>query len=279
VKSLRLIAALAALGSALSLPTAAVADPSDTPECSPYTHFERGDFPAGATIDNPWLPLAPGYRYTFEGHANRGGGLLPHQVILTVTGLTKRINGVTTVVAWDQDVNEDVLSESELAFFAQDDDGNVWTLGEYPEEYEDGYFTGAPSTWISGVSGAIPGIAMPAHPRTGGRPYLQGKSLDVEFYDCGQVFSRVGDELVIDEWSPLDPDSGHQRKTYHRGVGNVSVAAVDDPEGETLTLATTEQLTRADLAKADAAALKLEHRAYRVNADYRTTPPAHHRRG
>jgi hypothetical protein len=46
------------------------------------------------------------------------------------------VDGVQTVVAWDRDFLEGKLQEQELAFFAQDDQGNVWNFGEYPEEYE-----------------------------------------------------------------------------------------------------------------------------------------------
>jgi hypothetical protein len=40
--------------------------------------------------------------------------------------------------------------------------------------------------------------------------------------------------MIIDERSPLDPDSGHQLKYHTPGVGNVRVGFVDDPEGEVL---------------------------------------------
>ena len=68
---------------------------------------------------------------------------------------------------WDRDFLEGKLQEQELAFFAQDDQGNVWNFGEYPEEYENGKFTGAPSTWIRGVDGAYGGIHMLSQPRAG----------------------------------------------------------------------------------------------------------------
>ena len=71
-----------------------------------------------------------------KGAANRGQGRRPHQVITTVTDLTKVIDGVRTVVIWERDINDGRLLEGELAFQAQDDDGNVWNLGEYPEEYD-----------------------------------------------------------------------------------------------------------------------------------------------
>ena len=52
-----------------------------------------------------------------------------------------------TVVSWDLDYSDGELAEAELAFYAQDDDGNVWRMGEYPEEYDGGQIVDAP-TWI-----------------------------------------------------------------------------------------------------------------------------------
>ena len=52
----------------------------------------------------------------------------------------------------NRDVNAAQPPEGELALWAQDDDGNVWPLGEYPEEYDErGGFEAAPDTWLAGV--------------------------------------------------------------------------------------------------------------------------------
>ncbi|MCU1539231.1 MAG: hypothetical protein JWM01_178, partial [Arthrobacter sp.] len=73
-------------------------------------------------------------------------------VISTLTGLTKKIDGVNTVVVRDRDNSDGGLAESELAFFAETKKGTVWLFGEYPEEYEDGKLIRAPSTFISGMT-------------------------------------------------------------------------------------------------------------------------------
>jgi hypothetical protein len=100
------------------------------------------------------FPLRPGTQFKYRGKIVEGDTSEPHTVVFTVTDLTKMVNGVRTVVARDQDFLRGDLQEQELAFFAQDDRGNVWNFGEYPEEYKDGKFTGAPSTWVRGTSGA-----------------------------------------------------------------------------------------------------------------------------
>ena len=245
--------------------------------------------PAGfsdpTTVDNAWFPLAPGTQFTLAGSANRGEGQRRHRVVFTVTDLTKVIDGVRALVLWDRDYNAGSLEEGELTFHAQDDDGTVWNLGEYPEEYEDGRLTGAPDTWIAGLARARAGILMLADPRVGTPSYLQGWAPDIEFADRARVL-RTGvrscvpldcyrDVLVTDEWNPAEPGA-HQRKYYARGVGNIRVgAAGEDAEGEVLVLERVRHLGAGARAWVRKQALKLDRRAYRVRADlYRHTPPA-----
>ena len=257
---------------------------TQSPDAVTEKDFDRAGFPAEPRVDNQWYPLTPGMKYVLEGRSNRGRGVLPHRVVTTVTDLTKVVDGVRAVVLWDQDINDGVLEESELAFQAQDSSGNVWLLGEYPEVYDDGRFEGAPDTWISGVDGATPGVLMRADPRPGTFSYLEGLAPSIEFQDRAKV-SRTGlrtcvpakcydDVLLIDEWNPLEPGSAHQLKYYARGVGNVRVGAVGDPEAEELVLISAARLSPAALAQARARALALERHAYTVSKVYRGTPPA-----
>src|SRR5215203_2124382 len=193
------------------------------------------------------------------------------------------INGVRVVVILEEDINEGELQEAELAFHAQDSAGNLWNLGEYPAEYEDGEFSGAPDTWISGLDKAVPGNLMLADPQLGTAEYLQGWSPDIEFLDCAKVSKMqqrtcvpVGcyeNVMIIDERSPLDPDSGHQLKYHAAGVGNVRVGFVNDPEGEVLVLAKVAQLSPEELIKVRQDALKLEEHAYKISEPYRQTSP------
>jgi hypothetical protein len=130
------------------------------------TDFDPARFSDPTTVDNQWFPLKPGTQLTYEGSAIADDGKIARKVVFTVTDLTKTISGVRAVVGWDRDYNDGRLVEPELVFFAQDDDGNVWTLGQYPEEYEDGKFVAAPA-WIVGLEGAKAGLVMRAAPRPG----------------------------------------------------------------------------------------------------------------
>jgi hypothetical protein len=258
---------------------------SALPEVTLGQRFERGNFTNPTRIDNRWSPLVPGTQFTFVGRADRGRGRLRHRVVFTVTDLTKVINGVRNVVMWDRDFNAGRIAEAELAFHAQDDEGNVWNMGEYPEEYKRGRFTGAPDSWLAGVARARAGILIPGNPKVGAPSYFQGWAPAIEFSDKARVF-RMGrrtcvptgcyrNVMITDEWNPLAPEDGHQRKYYAPGVGNVRVGAAGGKERETLVLTQVRRLSPGALVHVRREALKLERRAYEVRKDlFAHTPPA-----
>jgi hypothetical protein len=264
---------------------AAYGDDPERPACDPVTPFSAFNFSDPTRIDNKWNPLIPGTQFILNGQADRGGGLLPHEVITTVTDLTKVVDGVRAVVILEKDVNEGNLEEAELNFQAQDSDGNIWNLGEFPAEYDDnGTFDGAPDVWIAGLSDAKPGNSMVGNPQLGTPEYLQGWSPEIEFLDCAKVdlmqqrtcvpTGCYDDVMMTREQSPLEPESGFQLKYYAPGVGNVRVGFENDPEGEVLVMTKVSQLSPEDLAKARQEALKMEKIAYQVSPIYKKTQPA-----
>jgi hypothetical protein len=100
--------------------------------------FQRAKFDKSSThITNQWLPLKPGSKLIYKGSAIPEGEKtrVKRRVVSTVTDLSKWIDGVRTLVIWEKDYTAGKLGESEIAFFAQDKAGNVWLLGEYPEEF------------------------------------------------------------------------------------------------------------------------------------------------
>ena len=244
---------------------------------------QKGRFSVPTLVNNRMFPLVPGTEFSYTGRISEGGYSTPHTVVFTVSSLTKVIHGVNTVIAWDRDFLEGKLQEQELAFFAQDDQGNVWNFGEYPEEYEHGKFAGAPSTWIRGTGHAYGGIHMLARP-TAGVQYREGLVPSIEFDDVSKV-SLTGQTacmrsrcfpnvLVVDETSPNDPVSGHQIKYYSPGVGLVRVGARGGDSREFLTLARVRHLGRSAMAPVSKEVIAMDHRAYRVAKVYRGTEPA-----
>jgi hypothetical protein len=266
-------------------------DPSAAPTAEPDAteplteEFPRDQFSDPTTIDNPYFPLVPGTQWVWEGEINSDEDRVDHHVVFSVTDLTKVIDGVATRVVLDHDYVEDQLVEAELAFFAQDDSGRVWHLGEYPEEYEDGEFVAAPA-WISGMEDAKAGIMMQAEPRYGDRSYSEGWGPAVDWADRGRVHETDSETcvatgcyegvLIIDEFNRDEPDA-HQLKYYAPGIGGVRVgwAGALEADQEELALASVGLLDAEDQATVRRTALALEAHGYVVSPDlYGQTAPA-----
>jgi hypothetical protein len=244
--------------------------------------FDRNNFDSSTKIDNKWFPLQPGMQLIYEGFTREENTRVPHRVVQTVTDLTKVVHGIRTVVVWDVDYKSGELQESEIVFFAQDKDGNVWQLGELVEIYEDGEFVGG-HTWIAGLEGASAGIMMKADPQPGTPTYSQGYAPPpINWSDRAKV-DQVGqktcvpagcynDVLVIAESSTKEGPDALQLKYYAPSVGYIRVGWKGKREKlrETLELREIVKLSPDALAKARVEALAIEKRAYL----YGRTPPA-----
>ena len=280
----------AAPRSSVPAPTASAtprATPPATGESLTET-FDYGNFGDPIAIVNRWLPLVPGTQRVLEGSATVDGKRIKRKVVITTTDLTKVIDGIRTVVNYELDYDSGELVEAELAFFVQDDDGTIWHLGQYPEEYEDGKFVDS-KVWLAGYEGAKAGITMHARPALATPSYSEGWGPKVGWTDRGRVFDMgsktcvpagcYADVLVIDEFNRDEPDA-HQLKYYASGVGNVRVgwAGALEEEQETLELVKVVHLTPEALATIRSAALALEKHGYVTSKDlYGLTEPARQR--
>ena len=248
-----------------------------------FADFDANNFDNSTVIDNHWLPMPPGTRWVHEGTAVENGESIARRIEFTVTDLTKEIAGVRAVVAWIVDYNDNEVIEKEIAFYAQDNGGNVWYLGEHPEEYENGEFVKAP-TWITGLEEARAGIKMWAEPKVGGTIVYQGWGPAVEWSDYGQV-EQVGQEfcvpvdcytdVLLNVETSLGEVDAYQLKYYAPGVGEIRVGwRGEDATQEELELVEYQQLSPDALAEIRAAALALEEHAYEISKDvYAKTSP------
>lgn len=248
--------------------------PSTDPNLPIFAQFDSTKFSNGATITNEWMPLEPGRRWVLEGVTIEGGERIPHKITFTVTDLTKVINDVNTAVVWIEDFSDGELVEVEIAFYAQDDAGTVWYLGEHPEEYEDGEFVAAP-TWIAGFDDAKPGIKMFADPLTHTQTYYQGWGPAVGWSDFGRIDESGMSDCVAAACYPevirfaesSDGEAGiFQLKSYAKGAGEIRVGWRGEAESrEELELTSTSILSKATLAKFDNRAIDLEKHAYVIS--------------
>src|SRR5947207_4594988 len=135
--------------------------------------FDASNFGNPTTGASQFMPLKPGTQWVRQGFVNVGHRHLPHQVVTTVTDVSKQIDGVRTVAVVDQDTNGGQIAEQSIDWVAADKEGNVWLLGSYTESYNGGQFVNASDASLAGVKGSKPGILMLANPQMGTAPYTE----------------------------------------------------------------------------------------------------------
>jgi hypothetical protein len=230
-RCLMLLALAFCLVTMLTLPALARrCQESYNPEIDPDAFVDdKGD---PLPIDNKDWPMVPGTTFVYEAETDDETELN----LVTITHDTKVVTGVTCVVVFDREYEDDLLTEKTWDWYAQDDHGNIWYFGEKTEAYEyddDGNLidTSTEGAWEAGIDGALPGIIKMGKPRPGTsyrQEYLEG-----EAEDMGKVLSlraKVNMDfgtfrrcMKTKEWTPLDRGNV-EHKCYAPGVGLVLIA-------------------------------------------------------
>ncbi len=196
------------------------------------TVFDKSNFSNPLEINNKYLPLKPGTTLIYEGKNGDG----PTRDVFAVTNETKEIMGIPTRVVHDDGYVKGEHEETTNDWFAQDNQGNVWYMGEdttdlttkkNPHE----------GSWEAGVKGAKAGIVMEANPKVDDA-YNQEFSKGVA-EDKGTVLSLGGNITVpygtfsnvlkTKDFSALEPDIV-ENKYYAPNIGEVKAISV---KGET----------------------------------------------
>ena len=173
-------------------------------------------------IDNPYLPLAVGSEWRYEGTSDEG----IETITVVVTGDRKTVMGISAYVVRDTvELNGEIVEDT-YDWFAQDDEGNVWYLGEDVKDYENGVLVSTAGSWEAGVDGALPGIAMPAEPAVGDAfrlEYYAGEAEDMfEIIAVDRTltvpFGTFDRAITTKDWTPLSPDV-IEEKWHAFGVG------------------------------------------------------------
>ena len=210
---------------------------------------------------NSWYPLVPGNQTLRDGSITRGSRKLHHQLRVTVTDVTKVVNGVRTVLVLDQDIDAGQIGEASLDYLAQDKFGNIWYLGSYTEIYEGGQFVNAVDAWLAGKNEAKAGVWMMADPKEGmtyveahnSRETIRGEVTKVGDRKC--VPFRCFKSLVI-----LEDDS--EFKYYGPGVGHIATEPnYSGGEQEKEALVNVVKLSPKGMAEMSSEALKLDKHA------------------
>jgi hypothetical protein len=220
----RAIIGLLGLSLLATLTQAVAAKGPGSPTCP---SFSASNFHNSTTITNQYFPLTPGDLYTYTGNVKK----LPEVDTVYVTHNTPTVNGVLAVEVRDRVSEGGIPVEDTLDWFAQDDQGNVWYLGEFATQLPDGTHDGS---WTAGINGAQPGFIMEAAPKVG-ESYCQENAPSIA-QDAGQVLSLTasrsvpygsytGNVLQTKDFSLIEPHSEH--KFYALGVGLVEAIALN----------------------------------------------------
>jgi hypothetical protein len=129
--------------------------------CGSYQPAFPGPSHFVSVIDNPYFPLPVGRVLVYRGI--KDGRTQIDRV--TVTDQTKVIQGVTATVVHDIARHHGDLLERTTDWYAQDDQGNVWYLGEDTKAYSPNGRVDTSGSWETGVNAAKPGIIMEADPQ------------------------------------------------------------------------------------------------------------------
>lgn len=201
--------------------------------------FGAAVFSDPTQIDNPHLTLETYATHTFVGRSEDE----VETTVVEVLDTTRVVMGITCARVRDRVFLDGLLIEDTVDWFAQDDAGNVWYMGENVDNYEydeDGNVVDIDheGSWEAGVDGAEPGHVMKAAP-------VVGESYHQEFWeeeaeDMGLVVAlgvtvehedgtTYDDCLQTLDWNPLEPD-GLEYKFHAPGIGVVLEQALHEDE-------------------------------------------------
>ena len=183
-------------------------------------------------ITNPYLPLASLKHDILENKSERVERTARPEIHKTFEICGQTIEALT-VEDREYDSAEN-LTEATLDYFAQDDDGNVYYLGEDVDTYKNGKVSGHSGAWLLGKDTTIPGVLLPAHPQVGDKfssenvPHITTEKDEVvsvsetmtvpagTFHGCIKIKERASDGAT-------------EFKLYAPGVG--VIAEMDSEEG------------------------------------------------
>lgn len=199
-------------------------------------NFAAASFTQSTLIDNDLFPLPPGATWEYESETEDGLELTTIEVLAA----TRVVAGKTCVAVRARAYLDAVIIEDTEDWYAQDDTGNVWYMGEDVLNYrydENGNLlsTDNAGSWEAGLdiagtgAPARPGIQMPANPLLGVSYYQEYYATEAE--DMAQI---IGTDVTVTlstgevfqhcvhtvDWNPLEPDA-IEAKFYAPGLGLV----------------------------------------------------------
>ena len=190
--------------------------------------FDNSNFHDPLKIDNKYYILKPGTVMSYNGTDEEGK---PVRDIVTVTNDSKEVQGIPTRVVNDTVFVKGKLVETTNDWYAQDDKGDVWYMGEDTTDFTEK--NPHEGSWESGVKGAKSGLIMLAEPKVGityDQEFAKGVAEDkatVLSLDNNVTvpYGSYSNVIKTKEFSALEPDVVEQ-KYYAANVGDMKEKTV-----------------------------------------------------
>jgi hypothetical protein len=185
-----------------------------------------------SVIDNPYFPLPVGRTLVYTGTKDGQSQI----DTVTVTDQNKVILGITTTVVNDVARHNGTVLEKTFDYYAQDDLGNVWYLGEDTTAFLPNGKTDTSGSFQAGVGGAQPGIIMEANPQIPDayrQECFAGQAEDTAWVVGTQGSMRVPYGNLHNILTTLEATrieaGAYDQKVYAPGIGIVSEQALTGP--------------------------------------------------
>ncbi len=205
-----------------------------------------------ASEPNPYFPLVPGNEWRYVGETDDGLEIIEVTVLEQIKMIEYPADSereIACTVVQDVVWIDDEIVEDTFDWYAQDEYGNIWYMGEISRNYEDGELVDIEGSWKAGAESAKPGIVMYADPQEDDfyrQEFALGDAEDMgAFESIGDVEVIIEDEngvelfafrdniLVTRDFTPIEPDV-LEYKYYSPGIGLV---LEEDPDsGEMVKL-------------------------------------------
>ena len=185
-----------------------------------------------SVVDNPYFPLPVGRTLVYQGIKDGQS----QTDTVTVTDQQKVILGITTTVVHDRATHGTTPLEDTFDYYAQDEQGAVWYLGEDTTAYLPNGKTDTSGSFTAGIDGAQPGIIMEATPQIPDayrQECFAGQAEDTAWVvaitgSTRVPFGNVRNLLSTLEATRVEPGA-YDEKVYGPGIGIVRERALTGP--------------------------------------------------
>lgn len=202
------------------------------PDALPDINAATFSEPTNITI--PYYGPAANQTYIYV--AGEVGKAPEEEVRINRKVATKVVMGIECIIHRDIVYLNGIVIEDTDDWLAQDDDGNLWYLGEFVINNKDnGQFANNDGSWEAGVDGALPGYWFPGNPTVGQFYYQEWYAGEAE--DYAEVVAvnetvTIGmgtytDCIKTKDINPSEPDE-YEFKYYAPGIGMIKEELYED---------------------------------------------------